>query len=899
VKKHQLATLLWLVSSFNGGAQTQVDVRTQTKNIDFSGAASTIPAKSGSTVPSTCKVGEMFFNTNNSPGQNLYLCAPANTWTVLAGGGSGGSTTGTILTGSNGQFAYFASSGTTVSGHTLAASDIPTLNYQTPLTFTGTGSKTASSTGTTTANNCAKWDASGNVVDAGTPCGTSGGSSTSITAGVLQSSTHIAHGDSITMGYLATGVSGASSLASAYDGLLATDERASLQALGQSGYSACDLGAKWVFNNDAILPADNSPIYTLMVGTNDANNKGVSAAYESAVYEPCHKAIIAWDALSNKFPATDAAHGGICTNSASGWTYNPGGGGANWIIPNDYTYTNGAAKTCPITTYGGPIYFWYFVQDSHTTASFTYSVDGGAATTLNGYTTPVIAPPTSGVTYGWQLGRVPVSAGSHSIVFTSTGPTNSSTSSVSILAVGTPPATQYYGGPKIFVGGIPKMNGDTNSATFAEYNTDAAADVNQLAGDGLGVYFVNVRNYLCTSVVGGQCYNSQGVADMNNSTVDPGQLHPNAAGHNDLKQAFEETMQFTPYVAPYTGNGGKTVTASAAGTSGDCVKWDANGNIVDAGSPCGSGSGSGGSGTVNSGTAGQFAYYTGAGTVVSGHSLLASDIPTLNYDPAGAASTAQSQSLQKSGNLSDLASVATARTNLGITFTGSGAQTLTTTGAGTSGNCAKWDANGNVVDAGAPCGTGSGGGSGSSAWASLTPGTNTSGAFVLGSGASLAATGAATIAATSVPATGITGNLLDAQLPTDQCTLTKYSITGAQLTSQASATPTVQITTLASTNTRICLVEISGSTSFTGTGITSATVRLQSGAATNPTLYSPNQDLFGAVGPSTNNYWTDSGNMADRTNQNVVAAFTFVGANSSAVSPGALVYITIGTRTMP
>ena len=40
------------------------------------------------------------------------------------------------------------------------------------LTFTGNGTKTASSTGTLTTNDCAKWDASGNIIDSGSVCAT-------------------------------------------------------------------------------------------------------------------------------------------------------------------------------------------------------------------------------------------------------------------------------------------------------------------------------------------------------------------------------------------------------------------------------------------------------------------------------------------------------------------------------------------------------------------------------------------------------------------------------------------------------------------------------------------------------------------------------------------------------
>jgi hypothetical protein len=55
---------------------------------------------------------------------------------------------------------------------------------------------------------------------------------------------------------------------------------------------------------------------------------------------------------------------------------------------------------------------------------------------------------------------------------------------------------------------------------------------------------------------------------------------------------------------------------------------------------------------------------------------------------------------------------------------------------------------------------------GSSAFSSLTSGSNTTAAMVVGSGGSLAASGTGTIAATSVPFTGVTGTATVAQLPT-------------------------------------------------------------------------------------------------------------------------------------
>jgi hypothetical protein len=147
------------------------------------------------------------------------------------------------------------------------------------------------------------------------------------------------------------------------------------------------------------------------------------------------------------------------------------------------------------------------------------------------------------------------------------------------------------------------------------------------------------------------------------------------------------------------------------------------------------------------------------------------------------------------------------------------------------------------------------------------------------------------------------GTIADAQLPTDQCTLTKYTVAFNDTSlNTSSAAPTKTLVTLGSTSVRICLVEISGTTSFTGiTNLTAATVRLQSSAGT-ALLYSPNQDLFGSVGASTNNFWSDAGSMIDRTGLGVVAAFTFTCSSGNCFGSGlsaGSVNITVGTRTMP
>src|SRR5271154_6770339 len=74
--------LLWAMLAATGEAQTLVDLRTQTKSVDFSGATSTKPMQTGSSLPSTCAVGQFFFLTSAPAGSNVYACDAVNLWTL-------------------------------------------------------------------------------------------------------------------------------------------------------------------------------------------------------------------------------------------------------------------------------------------------------------------------------------------------------------------------------------------------------------------------------------------------------------------------------------------------------------------------------------------------------------------------------------------------------------------------------------------------------------------------------------------------------------------------------------------------------------------------------------------------------------------------------------------------
>jgi hypothetical protein len=85
------------------GAQTRVDLSTQSKGIDFQTQPYTKPLKSGPSLPAICTQAELFFLSSAPPGGNIYACTAANSWSLQAVGGSGTltniSTTGPLLGG--------------------------------------------------------------------------------------------------------------------------------------------------------------------------------------------------------------------------------------------------------------------------------------------------------------------------------------------------------------------------------------------------------------------------------------------------------------------------------------------------------------------------------------------------------------------------------------------------------------------------------------------------------------------------------------------------------------------------------------------------------------------------------------------------------------------------------
>lgn len=327
--------------------------------------------------------------------------------------------------------------------------------------------------------------------------------------------TYIALGDSIT-----EGVGAVPNQLWAYAWLIAADTGTVQTNYGKGGAMVADVANIYVF--PLINPQRTyNPLVTCMIGTNESTGKG-AGAYE-AVYINIYEAVGTWLTIPQDFKVF-AAPSGVTTGT--------------WAADNTYisgmaleSTTNNSTVTIPIATSGGPIYAWYRVIDGNG-GTFTYALNGGATTAVNAFTTPAINT-ADGTTQAVGLIRIPnVAPGSNSVKFTVTSTTGAG-NIVSILGLGTVPyyTEPFYLPPRLFMAGCPPEAGNTNNAASVAYNNDAMIVANTLAGDGLPVYFVNVRAYLNPFI------------DFYQSGA-PAPQHPTNTGHSHLRDAFEATIQF-------------------------------------------------------------------------------------------------------------------------------------------------------------------------------------------------------------------------------------------------------------------------------------------------------------------------------------------------------------------
>lgn len=167
--------------------------------------------------------------------------------------------------------------------------------------------------------------------------------------------------------------------------------------------------------------------------------------------------------------------------------------------------------------------------------------------------------------------------------------------------------------------------------------------------------------------------------------------------------------------ATYQGNGGKVQASTGSTATNDCVKFDVNGNTVDAGAPCGTPGVNGVTATApitSSGGANPVisATYQGNGAKVQASTGLTSTNDCIKFDAAGNTVDAGAPcgTVASVGAVAPLTSTGGSAPVISATYQGTGAKIQSSAGSTTTNDCVKFDVTGNTVDAGAPCGTGGG-----------------------------------------------------------------------------------------------------------------------------------------------------------------------------------------------
>lgn len=186
--------------------------------------------------------------------------------------------------------------------------------------------------------------------------------------------------------------------------------------------------------------------------------------------------------------------------------------------------------------------------------------------------------------------------------------------------------------------GIDVMGNATNCTPAPPNCTSTACSLNSL-----------------TTVAGSAIFTTSGLQTISNKTINS----PILTGNISLSALTPNTPLYingSNFITSgsFSGNTTKVITTTGVLTSGDCAKFDGNGNLIDNGATCGAGGG--GSGTVNAGTANQVGYYAASTNTISGTNTL-----IVNGSNVGVDSLSPGQALDIVGGL---------RTSQGASFNG-------------------------------------------------------------------------------------------------------------------------------------------------------------------------------------------------------------------------------------
>lgn len=378
-------------------------------------------------------------------------------------------------------------------------------------------------------------DASGNVtasttVDIGTHI------IAAATGHPASSTAYRAFGDSITSGIgVSTDVQRYSFLTGNILGLTTRDQ-------AFPGDEACDIFPHSLGPEAEFTPLFGSPLYSVLIGTNDADVGG-AGAYE-ATFKACHSAVLAWLGTPRE---TMVVPGDAALSGSGGWTAAPQdyfqatrGALGSSRLPVAFAPVGAAGSlAAKVTTTGAPIYLWYVIDDLAAASDcFTLAIDGQSAGATYCTRPATLIATQNHTTASIALVRIPVTAGAHTVTASTT------TGGVALAGVGTLPAPGTWAPPIILSHDVPVQQPALQIATPATqlaYTADVIADETPLRADGMLLLHVNNRTYM---------------------TGDPTEmadgLHPNALGNEELFLAQMNTLAAAPVA--HVAFGSSTVT---------------------------------------------------------------------------------------------------------------------------------------------------------------------------------------------------------------------------------------------------------------------------------------------------------------------------------------------------
>ena len=356
---------------------------------------------------------------------------------------------------------------------------------------------------------------------------------------------YTALGDSITNGYPVGATARWPQLVANQVGLTLTDP-------ALIGDGACDVFPRQILSHGIATHAQAATLYSLMVGTNDVDTKGIGA-YEG-LFSACHLADLAWLVIprENMILAGDAGMSG-----SGAWSASPDSGNAEFTFGGAYASGPGTLSVSPVVAQGltGGYVFYTISDTAPASASFdiwdetgvrlgTYSARPSAAiATQNGTRTTIAAA------------RLPLTAGRHLLTLSTLS------GGVSVLAVGTLPSMATSSLSTVLSGDLPNQAQAApvaSEANLAAYNADVRKDEGTLITDGAMILHVPNRQYMLGTP----------------GEMAPGDsLHLSVLGNQNMAAAFLATLQQIATVQ--TGTSASSATNTTTQFCGsDCVVND-------------------------------------------------------------------------------------------------------------------------------------------------------------------------------------------------------------------------------------------------------------------------------------------------------------------------------------